>query len=483
MRAKAMRWCLKSIIFLSLCIAPALALAQEDCPAIIQSALDATDQQCEDIGRNQACYGNVQLHAEPQAGMASLDFEKPGDRVDVANVSTLTLSPWDADESTWGVSLMKLQANLPDTLPGQNVTFLLFGNVAIENAVETNTEPVTFAVTAQDNINVQGGPSIYDEPIGNLVSGETVTAIGRSSDSIWLQVELSDGSMGWVSADLVMADGDISQLSATDVDSDPPAALPPMQAFYFQTGIADAPCADAPDSGILVQTPEGGGQVTFTANEVNITLGSTAYLQAQPSGNMTVSVVEGQAEVTALNETRIVPAGMRVRIPLDSNRAASGPPGEVEPYTGRDIQGLPVGILDRVITVAAPIVEGEATAEATTEVAAGTPQEAILTAGTWQFTAEWLDCDRPPQGPTIMPGDFTFIMDSNAGTLIINFNGNGPTYERVEAGVYRVEVENEVATLTILSSDHFTVLYDFGTTADGECRAMLRDYTLVKAAD
>jgi hypothetical protein len=478
-----MRWYLKSIVFLSLCIAPALTLAQENCSAIIQAALDATDQQCEAIGRNQACYGNVQLHAEPQAGMAALDFEKPGDRVDIANVSTLILSPWDATESTWGVSLMKLQANLPDTLPGQNVTFLLFGNVTIDNAVESNTEPVTFAVTAQASINVQGGPSIYDEPIGNLADGETVMAIGRSSDSIWLQVELSDGSMGWVSADLVKANSDISQLSATDVDSESMPALPPMQAFYFQTGIADAPCTDAPDSGILVQTPEGGGQINFTANGVNITLGSTAYLQAQPSGNMTVSVVEGQAEVTALNETRIVPAGTRVRIPLDANRAASGPPGEVEPYTGRDIQGLPVGILDRVITIAAPLVEGESTAEATTEVAANTAQEAILTAGTWQFTGAWLDCDAPSTEPIIMPNEFTFLMDSSAGTLIINYNGNGPTYERVDAGVYRAEVENEVATLTILSSDHFTVVYNFAKIDNRGCRTLLRDYTLVSVAD
>ena len=35
---------------------------------------------------------------------------------------------------------MQLQANLPDTLPGQNVTFLLFGNVEIENAVVGDSE-------------------------------------------------------------------------------------------------------------------------------------------------------------------------------------------------------------------------------------------------------------------------------------------------------------------------------------------------------
>lgn len=475
-----MSWYVKSIIFLILCIAPAVALAQEDCPAIIQAALDATDQQCEAIGRNQACYGNVQLDAEPQDGIEALHFEKPGDRVDIASVSTLTLSPWDAAESTWGISLMKLQANLPNTLPGQNVTFLLFGNVAIENAVETNVEGFSLPVMVQGSIAVYSTPSAEIQPIV-IITDQEVTAIGRDEDSTWLQIILSDGSRGWVLAEQVKADDSYSLLDIVSATS----ALTPMQAFYFQTGIADAPCADAPDSGILVQTPEGSGDITFTANEVNISLGSTAYLQAQAPGNMTVSVVEGQAEVSASGVTRIVPAGSRVRIPLDGNRAASGPPGEVEPYTGRDIQGLPVGILDRVITVAASILEVEATAEATTEVAGNTPQEAILTPGRWQVMGEWLDCDVPPGQTVTLPVDSIFVVDNNAGTLVIRASQgefNWPTYERVEAGVYRYESESYIAILTILSPDHYTTLITFAEPNDLGCSMLLEDYTLVSAA-
>src|SRR5689334_13688153 len=119
-----MKWYLKTVGFLLLCLAPVIALAQEDCPSIIKAALDTTNQFCATIGRNQACYGNITLDAVPQAGIDEdeLDFEKPGDLVSIANVSTLTLSPWDKTQNTWGISLMKLQANLPATLPGQNVT-------------------------------------------------------------------------------------------------------------------------------------------------------------------------------------------------------------------------------------------------------------------------------------------------------------------------------------------------------------------------
>src|SRR5688572_3497666 len=101
--------------------------AQADCPTIVQTALDATDAACEGTGRNQACYGNIDLSAVPQEGIPQFDFDAPGDIIDVAGVRTLELEPLDETIDIWGIALMQLQANLPETLPGQNVTFLLFG--------------------------------------------------------------------------------------------------------------------------------------------------------------------------------------------------------------------------------------------------------------------------------------------------------------------------------------------------------------------
>ena len=196
--------------------------AQADCPTIVQSALDATDAACEGTERNQACYGNIDLNAIAQAGIPEFDFDAPGDIVDVAGVQTLELEPLDAAGDIWGIALMRLQANLPDTLPGQNVTFLLFGDVEIRNAVETNVEPVTLNVTSDGDINVRNGPSTNDERIAGLASGDIVTADGRNPDSLWLRIQLSDGNPGWVSADLVTPDGDISLLNIID-----PLALPP----------------------------------------------------------------------------------------------------------------------------------------------------------------------------------------------------------------------------------------------------------------
>jgi hypothetical protein len=238
------------------------------CPTIVQTALETTDSACEDTGRNQACYGNVRLEVEAREGVAPFTFEQQGDRVDLAAVRSLMLSSMNESTREWGVALMKLQADLPDTLPGQNVTFLLFGDVEIENAVD---------------------------------------------------------------------DGDSRN---------------PMQAFRFQTGIGDSVCSNAPDSGILIQTPEGAGRVMLTANGVDITLSSTAYLQAEAGHEMVINLLEGQAEVEAQGVVEVVTAGQQVSVPIDTNLQAAGPPGTSHPYNLPTLQALPVSHLEQTVTIA-----------------------------------------------------------------------------------------------------------------------------------
>lgn len=127
------------IAFVLLCFIP-MALAQNSCPTIVQTALDAADELCANTGRNQACYGHVALSAVAQPTAADFKFEQVGDVTDVSKIQSLRLNPMDVAADTWGVVVMRLQANLPDSLPGQNVTFLLFGDVEITNAVTAETE-------------------------------------------------------------------------------------------------------------------------------------------------------------------------------------------------------------------------------------------------------------------------------------------------------------------------------------------------------
>jgi hypothetical protein len=112
----------------------ALPLASEsnECRTLVDRAMELLESACDSTGRNGACYGNNLVNAEP-VGETPLQFKVRGDKVPIKAVRALKTSPLNAEQGTWGISLLKLQANLPDTMPGQNVTFLVFGNTSVEN--------------------------------------------------------------------------------------------------------------------------------------------------------------------------------------------------------------------------------------------------------------------------------------------------------------------------------------------------------------
>lgn len=120
------------VVFISMILSISIAVAQDACPTLVAEALEATDSACSGIGRNEACYGNLQITAE--LADPSLSFEQKGDIVELTEIERLTLSPYIEESTAWGVALMNVQANIPDTLPGQGVMFLLFGDVDITNA-------------------------------------------------------------------------------------------------------------------------------------------------------------------------------------------------------------------------------------------------------------------------------------------------------------------------------------------------------------
>jgi hypothetical protein len=102
------------------------------CQEILTRAFDILQNSCKQLGRNKACYGNDKVKAEPR-GDSNLTFEQVGDTAAIQTIQTIETSPLNLTTGAWGLSLLKLQANLPDSLPGQNVTFLVYGNTHIDN--------------------------------------------------------------------------------------------------------------------------------------------------------------------------------------------------------------------------------------------------------------------------------------------------------------------------------------------------------------
>jgi uncharacterized protein YraI len=445
--------------FVLMMVAPVLIDAQAtDCPTTVKNALDATNNVCSTTGRNQACYGNINLAVESQADAPSFTFTKPGDLVSVDGIKTLTLSPLDANANTWGVALMKIQANLPDTLPGQNVVFVLFGDVQMDNAVEAT---LTLDVTAKQTANVRQAPSTTATVVTSLKGGTALVADGRSEDSSWLRVHSADLTVqGWISAPLVKTVGDLNTLSVVSADA---AHVSPMQAFHFKTGLSDAPCSAAPDSGILIQTPKGAGKITLTANDVQITLGSTAYFQAQASGFMTISVVEGQGAVTAAGTTMNVPAGTRVRVPLDNTLSPSGTPIGPEPYEDAHLAVLPIGLLTETITTA-PALSANAIATAAAEIQ---PLPGIWTSSADVVNAS-IECGIA-SGQNTLKTTFTGVESPYDLAQIISLSGQrvplsdlNPTHQGntytvdYDDGTIQTHMEVKVLSTTLMQRDSVT---------------------------
>ncbi len=321
-----------------------------DCLSAVTQALTLTAQICEDASRNQACYGHMSLEAQPQAGVTNFVFQQAGDIVDVANVKSLSLSAMDVDNGLWGVALMRLRANLSAVTPSKNVTLLLFGESAVQNAAENVAITELTVKTNGSAARVRRSPINGDQLVA-LDNGNTVTATGRLADNSWIRVQLEDGQTGWISSTLV--DGDIESLDVVEFNA---PYYGPMQAFYFEsrTMSAEKFCSEATD-GMLIQTPEGNAQVTFLINKVNIELGSTIYLTAEYGGDMLIAALEGRVKVTAEGFTSMAEAGAYLTVPMGPDGTPSGPPTLPKAYADGSADSLPVTGLDRAIEVAAPM--------------------------------------------------------------------------------------------------------------------------------
>jgi hypothetical protein len=483
-------------LIISFCVS-FVAAAQTDCPAIVQAALNTVDAACADTARNQLCYGNISLTAIPRDGVSNLVFNTSGDLANVVDIRSLQLSSMSVTDESWGVALMRLQANLPDTLPGQNVTFLLFGDVQIED--ESAGAPEVTLTTTRD-VNVRVRPSTTTNNImTSLPAGQTVVATGRLADGSWVRIKVEGDTrgVGWVSADFL--EGDLDALAAIEPDAQ---SWGPMQAFYFQTGIGDRPCAEAPDSGILIQTPRGSGKVILNVNDVEIQLGSTVYLQAQPGNMMTVTVVEGQASLRAEGETQFVPAGTFSQVQLDETGKATGKPSLPQAYDEMALQTLPLNLdVFEAVEIAPPLTTAQINAavqspeappttsapdaNGSTTNAAADITNGLPPSGTWSITETTLYAGCPPDSfndpsangswtylvPITFSGDrSTFTWSDRARTPPDSSNNPPITFVRSSESTYIAQVPQNW-TVTFTSPTTLTSHYNTATDpAFGECR-------------
>ncbi len=274
------------------------------CEALVERALGQVNQNCDGLSRNSACYGFNRVGATFNQTLPDDAFDEPADRVGLLDVVDLQTAPFDEAADTWGIAVMKAQANVPNTLPGQGVIFLLVGDALLENDVspEQALLPSDTIVEVQvtTRANLRSRPTLNASVIDIAEPGVNLAADALDESGAWLRV-LLDGLPGWVSRDLVVG-ADVSALPAIS-----PLARTPMQAFTLRTRPGSVDCDALLPSLLAVQGPEN-IRIDLTANGVSISLGSTLVLTTPDDNTLQVAVIDGQAQVNDL----IVPEGWTV---------------------------------------------------------------------------------------------------------------------------------------------------------------------------
>jgi hypothetical protein len=273
------------------------------CPALVDTALTAVGEACSGLERNTACYGHNRVDALFWNPVTDLAFSQPSDRVGLRDVQTIATAPLSLDSEQWGVALLHLQANLPDTLPGQAVTMLLMGDATVTNQVAPQEAAVPFTPvpgTTASPSNLRSIPTTNANVVGSVPTGTPLTVIGINEDRDWLQVEVEGVGTAWIYAGLVNVDN-LMLLMALPVTFSTNEAIThygPMQAVYFTSGLGAPECQEAPNA-MIVQSPER-VEVTLAINELEITIGSTIVVATAPTDNG-----QGQAMVLGLLEGRL----------------------------------------------------------------------------------------------------------------------------------------------------------------------------------
>ena len=337
------------------------------------------------------------MWAFARAGAATFDssfdgrFELVGERADTGLMQQMILT----NGEEYSVASMQLQMNLLDTQPGRNVMLLAFGDVTLTNQVPVRP---TVPIESTGVLNIRAIPDTGGDILAQVPLRTSLVANGITGEGQWLRVEIPDTSeIGWVARDVIVTGGDLSTLNVVDIDT---PFLRPFQVFSLITGQDDAPCDTAPESAILLQSPNLAEPVVITVNGVNILLAGTIVIQASPDENMTIHQIEGTAYVQASTETSWIVPASNIYIPLDMSLNFSGDLSSASPAPEQI--GLPVNNLNYRVRLPELLSQADIDAQI-----AELEAEPLMIAEDSMMAAQY--CRRTAQGRVVLyagPGTF-----------------------------------------------------------------------------
>lgn len=123
--------------FLPLIIGISLVAASAaPCSEAVRAALNNIAQTCNQLGINMACYAQDKVYTTLREQTTEVSFDKPSDLAALHHFESIRTAEIDAAIEQWGIAVMKVQANVANTLPGQGIIFVMLGDVTIDNEAE-----------------------------------------------------------------------------------------------------------------------------------------------------------------------------------------------------------------------------------------------------------------------------------------------------------------------------------------------------------
>lgn len=282
------------------------------CGEVIQTALKTLGATCDALQRNQACYGHDRVQAEFQANITP-KFDTTGDVVDLLAIKRLHTIPPDSSAKIWGVVVIKAQVNLPDSLPGQNVTFLLFGDTTMDG-ISGDMRAVTLS-TGVGESQCKGAPPsslLVQSPKGQEVTmningadisvGSTLYITAQQSAQMKIATIEGQASVTSDNVTQIVQPGAQVRLSldANLKASSPPSAPEPFDTLAIQQAplvmlerpvLVPQPIVPSPTP-TTAPSPTPGG-ANFRADSSNLKSGDCTTVRWDVTGAKTI-IFEGQ---------------------------------------------------------------------------------------------------------------------------------------------------------------------------------------------
>ncbi len=267
------------------------------CEEIVAQALLDLSEHCADLERNSLCYGHSQVDASFAGDSNAADFDAPGARASLAQMTRLRTSGLDLERGHWGVAIMNLQANLPQSRPGAGVIMMLAGDATLDHEVDLAQideirEPLS-TVALEPTMRFAQAAAISEE-LGQLQKDEIALIDARTRGGEWLRL-VNASAVSWVQRDHLAPLQGMESLPVVDV-----ADTFAMKALSFSSAREITDC-DAAEPVLAIQTPET-SSVNLTLNGVDIHVQSLVSFQQVHRNALSMTVHRGAA-TTAFGNT------------------------------------------------------------------------------------------------------------------------------------------------------------------------------------